>query len=188
MPSKQSMSYLSSFQYTSCGHLVRSYLFAGISIFNCGGSCLPSTMGRSVVDVYHHQSSCPHCTAQRHLIHLHQARFLAPLSICVVKQNLQSRTEFEAKLVELLGRVAVSLVSMNTIEIMLKVTHSCPSALNSSALSTAIVGILTAVLGELHKNFSWRVRCDHPTWSNRTVYLWSMIGNSNVGCATRDKF
>ena len=55
IPSKQSMSYLGFVQYCPTADEAPSYLFAGISIFSCGGSCLPSTTGRSVVDVWSDQ-------------------------------------------------------------------------------------------------------------------------------------
>ena len=47
---------ISSFvQYFEIADKARSHLFAGISIFSCAGSSLPSTIGRSVVDVCSHQ-------------------------------------------------------------------------------------------------------------------------------------
>ena len=47
---------ISSFvQYFEIAEKGRSYLFAGISIFSCAGSSLPSTIGRPVVDVCSHQ-------------------------------------------------------------------------------------------------------------------------------------
>jgi hypothetical protein len=42
-------------QYSEIAEKVRSHLLAGISIFSCAGSSLPSTIGRSVVDVCSHQ-------------------------------------------------------------------------------------------------------------------------------------
>jgi hypothetical protein len=55
MPSKQSKSYLQNFSAYGSSRFMRGahpYRLAGISIFSWGGSCFPSTMGRSEFVVY----------------------------------------------------------------------------------------------------------------------------------------
>lgn len=55
MPSKHSISYLSVFHQPTAHRMPtehQRHLLAGISIFNCAGSCLPFTIGLSFVDVY----------------------------------------------------------------------------------------------------------------------------------------
>jgi hypothetical protein len=68
-------------QYFVAGINSRADLFAGISIFSCAGSGLPSIIGRSVVDVWLDQLPFRYWKGLKGSVRLRQARFLLQLSI-----------------------------------------------------------------------------------------------------------
>lgn len=97
MPSKHSISYLPAVHQPTAQRSPTKHqlhLLAGISILSCAGSCLPFTIGLSLVEVYI-CSGGYEATLNPWNIRLRRARFLQRFSTDVLLSMSSEHTKFE---------------------------------------------------------------------------------------------